>query len=136
MIKAQYTLISEVQRNGLLGKMDYLGVFDRLYAPTLPAAQPQMTLSFAVYAETEDDLGKKNFALRCVDPQGNPVFEQRGTLDLKPGAGTWLASQNLHFQMQGFPITSHGRYWFRLSVDGSEIAAAPLSVVNDQPPKS
>jgi hypothetical protein len=37
MIRAQYVLIAEYQREGQGGKLDLLGVFDRIYAPAVPA---------------------------------------------------------------------------------------------------
>jgi hypothetical protein len=37
MIRPQYVLIAEYQREGQGGKIDLLGVFDRIYASTVPA---------------------------------------------------------------------------------------------------
>jgi hypothetical protein len=37
MIRPQYVLIAEYQREGQAGKLDLLGVFDRIHAATVPA---------------------------------------------------------------------------------------------------
>ena len=128
MLKAQYAILSEIHRQGNLGTHDFLGVFDRILVDRLPGRHRQMTLSLSFYAEGEDDLGKKQFVLKCIDPSGNPVFEQQGVFEMRPTAGTWLASHNLNFEFQGLPILQFGRYWFRFFVDGKEVAAHPFTV--------
>jgi hypothetical protein len=134
MIKAQYAVLYEFNRRGAQGTNDFLGVFDRVFAPQLPAAHRQMTFTVALYAETEDDLGKHDFTLRVVDPKGRTTLEQQGSFVLAPVAGTWLAAHTMNFAMQGMPFSHYGRYWFRMEVDGQEVAAHPLTVA--RPPET
>ena len=75
MIKAQYTLISEIQRTGVLGKNDFLGVFDRIYAPGVPAMDPYMTITIALYARMPSarPLRERGQGLRTGSSRAIPV---------------------------------------------------------------
>lgn len=134
MIKAQYALIVEHIREGTRGKVDLLGAFDRIFARQVPAQHPQLVFVALIAADSEDDLGRKDVRFYCRRPNGQPMFEQRGQIELRPAAGTWLATSRLVFQMQGLPVPDWGRYMFVLEIDGEQVASHPLTVVQEAAP--
>jgi hypothetical protein len=135
MIKAQYSLIVEIVRPGLSGKMDFLGVFDRVYASELPAVYPSLFFVVLLVAETEDDFGKKLLKVSFVDPSGRKILEQSGEVAMKPVAGTYLATTQFVLQLNGLPLPLAGKYAVVVEVDGKVVTRHPLSVVVQSPPK-
>jgi hypothetical protein len=128
MIRAQYAIVAEFQREGPGGKFDLLGTFDRIFAPGVPAQHRHLVFVVLLVADTEDDLGKKPFRFRVVTPANAVLVEQHGQVDLKPGAGTWLGANRLAFELEGMPVPDYGKYRFTLEVGGREVASHPLSV--------
>ncbi|HEY7686313.1 MAG TPA: hypothetical protein VH833_09440, partial [Gemmatimonadales bacterium] len=118
MIRAQYAVLTEFAREGARGKMDLLGVFDRVFAARVPAQHPQLVFVALIVADSEDDLGRKSVHFQCTRPTGQVLFEQQGEMELRPAAGTWLASGRLVFQVQGLPLPDWGKYLFTLQLDG------------------
>lgn len=134
-MRAQYTLLCDDVRPSLNGTNDFLGAFDRITAPKVPAIHRRMTLAILLVADNEDGLGRHTFVLRVEDPKGNKMFEQTGAFQTRAEAGTWMGSARLQFAFEGFPLPIAGKYWFRLLVDGEQVTTHPLSVVLGGPPR-
>lgn len=45
-----------------------------------------------------------------------------------------MVAHRMDFEVQGLILPEYGKYWFRLELDGKEIATHPLSVVKDAVP--
>lgn len=136
MLRAQYVLLAEHAREGQRGTLDYLGVFDRLYAKGLPAQHEQLVFVALLVCDTEDDLGKHTFTLTLTSPSGKPAFEHQGAFDIKPEAGTWLGSGRLVFTVRGLPLTELGKYLFVLTIDNKVRFEHPLTVAFQSPAKA
>ncbi len=126
-------LLCEMAREGVRGTFDVLGLLDRVYASALPAQQPHLAVVALVCADSEDDLGTKEVRLRLRGPNGQIMFEQRGTARFQPLAGTWLSGVRLIYNLGNLPLPEAGRYFFELTV-GTVSATHPLDVVVGQPP--
>ena len=133
MIRAQYAVISEFQRVGQSNKVDLLGLFDRVYAPSLPAQHRNVAFTALLVGE-EADLGKKSVRFTIKTPAGAVLLEQRGEVVFKPDGGTFFASVRLAFEILGLVFTEYGKYLFLLELDGKELARHPLSVVQGMAP--
>lgn len=128
MIRAQYFLICEFVREGTRNKVDVLGLFDRVFAPRVPAQHTGMVLVALLVGDHDDDLGKKPWRISCSRPSGEMLFEQQGIVDMKPMGGSWLTSSRLLAQLNGLPLPDYGKYMFRIEVNKVEVAAHPLTV--------
>ena len=135
MLRCQYALLSEFVREGQRNTLDVLGIFDRIFVRSLPSQREQLALVFLLVADSEDDLGKHPFRLRFLTPGGKLIFEQSSTFEVRAEAGTWLGSARLLFRIRSVPLTEHGKYRFRLDVDGEEIADHPLTVAPENAAK-
>lgn len=133
MIRPQYVLIAEYQREGQGGKLDLLGVFDRIYAPAVPAQHRNLVFVALLVTDDEPDLGKRPMRFTVTRPTGEVLVEQRGEIDFKPGGGTWLASSRVGFELQGMPLPEYGKYRFLLELNGKEVASHTLSVTPPPP---
>ena len=134
MIRSQFTLIAEFQREGDKGKVDFLGIFDRIFASAVPAQHRNLVFVVLLVTDDEPDLGKKQMRFTIVRPNRELLLEQRGEVDFKPGGGSWLASARLAFALQGMPVPEYGKYRFVLELNGREVTSHPLTVT--PPPQS
>jgi hypothetical protein len=129
MIRSQYMILAEHFREGLSGKFDVLGAFDRIWASGLPAQHPEMVIVASLVSESEDDLGKHSMRFYCMQQQTRQMlFEQLGEFVMKAEGGTWLGTVRLKFEFRGFPMTAFGKYRFVVEVDGREVADHLLTV--------
>ena len=133
-IQAQYALISEIYRTGVSGKIDFLGLFDRVFASAVPAQHKQLVFSVLLFTDSEADLGKKAIRMTFMTPSQKTLFEQRGEVVFKPEGGSWLASARLVFDISGLSFPEFGKYWFTLQVAGRELTRHPLQVVQGTAP--
>jgi hypothetical protein len=129
MLKLQYALLAEHQREGQRGTYDLLGVFDRVFASSLPAQHARMVFVVQLVTMSEDDLGKHSMRMIAKAPSGRVITEVRGDMHIKAEGGTWLGSGRLNFQMEGFPMMEYGRHAFIIEIDGKHVADHFLSVV-------
>lgn len=133
MIRQQYALVAEYQREGQAGKLDLLGVFDRIFAPAVPAQHRNLVFVAMLVTDDEPDLGKKSMRFTVTRPTGDILVEQRGEIAFTPGGGTWLASSRVAMEMQGMPLPEYGKYRFLLELGGVEVASYTLSVTPPPP---
>ena len=134
MLKAQSTLLCEYARPGQNGSFDFLGVFDRIISPSVPAQHRSLAFVVQLVCENEDGLGKREATILCLRPGGVPLLEQKVPMHIKADGGTWLGAAKVVFNVQGLPIPEYGRYEFRLSVDGQLVAIHPFTVVASAQP--
>jgi hypothetical protein len=98
------------------GKLNILGVFDRLAAPSFPTVHPKMVFVFRVQAEYADSGRSFPVRVRLVDEDGAVLFEAGGDLvppAVPPGE---LASANQIFALVGIGFPRPGSYRFVLTV--------------------
>ena len=134
MLRAQSTLLCEYARAGQNGSFDFLGVFDRIASPSVPAQHRSLAFVVQLICENEDGLGKREATIQCLRPGGVPLLEQKVRMNIRADGGTWLGAAKVVFNVQGLPIPEYGRYEFRLSVDGSVVATHPFAVVASAQP--
>lgn len=134
MIACQYFLLADELRQSRYGAFDIMGVMDRIYAPNLPAIHRRLAVIMFVVSDAEADLGKKPFRFWIAGPGGKTLLEQKGTLQLKPEGGSWLAAARLVLQFEGFPLPEQGKYVFTLEVEGVTVGTHPMTVVKQGPP--
>lgn len=131
-LRVQYFLIAEFVREGPDGKVDLLGVFDRVTAATVPAAHSQLSVVAFLVCDTEDGLGKHKLQWVFASPSKTRLLSAEGTFVVKPAAGTWLGSARLQWTVTNVPLHEYGKYSFSLDIDGETIATHPLSVVRPE----
>lgn len=132
-MKIQYLLVCEFARPGARGLSDYLGVLDRIYVTRLPASHPSLAVVALAVAENEDDLGEQPVHLTALQPGGQPLFEQRGTVRFQALGGAWLSGARLVVELRNLTLSEFGRYRFHLRIGRAE-ADHPLDVVEGPPP--
>ena len=111
------------------GKLNVLGVFDRIAAGTFPTVHPKMVFVFRVQAEHADSGRSFPVRVRLVDEDGGVIFESEGELvppQVPPGE---VASANHIFALVGIGFRRPGRYSFVLNVGDLPPLETPLTML-------
>ena len=111
------------------GKLNILGIFDRIGTSSFPARHPQMVLILRFIAAL-NETGKHEIGITLKDPSGNEVVRVDGEMQLAPGpasvAGGIRVPHVLH--LDGLVFPTPGQYAFDVRVDGEHHASLPLTV--------
>lgn len=117
------------------GKLNILGVFDRLAAGAFPTRHPRLSLVLRFSAGV-NEVGNHRIGIALKAPDGNEVMRIDGEMNLSAGprqvTDGVLVPHILNMDGLVFPL--RGRYAFDVIVDGQHHVSIPLTV--DGPDKS
>lgn len=117
------------------GKLNILGIFDRLGTSAFPTRHPRLSLVLRFSAGVHE-VGRHEVGIVLRGPDGKEVVRIDGEMNLGAGprgvADGVLAPHILNMDGLVFPVP--GRYAFDVIVDGEHHVAIPLTV--DGPLKS
>ena len=111
------------------GKLNILGIFDRLSTASFPTRHPRLSLVLRFSAGV-DEVGRHRIGITLKGPDGQEVVRIDGEMNLAPGpssaGGAVLVPHVLNMDGLVFPVA--GRYAFDVRVDGEHHVSIPLSV--------
>jgi len=111
------------------GKLNILGVFDRLSAGTFPVQHPHMVLILR-FAAGIHEIGRHQVAIVLKDPAGHEAVRIDGEMQL--GAGPRGVTHGVKvphiLHLDGLVFPSAGGYSFEVVVDGEHHMSVPLTV--------
>jgi len=110
------------------GKLNILGIFDRLTTSAFPTRHPRLSLVLRFSAGMQE-LGKHEVEIQLKAPDGKQIVRSDGEMNLSPGpraGGVVLVPHVLNMDGLVFPVA--GRYFFDVRVDGEHQVSIPLSV--------
>ena len=113
------------------GKLNVLGVFDRVSAAAFPAQHGRMALVLR-FAAGLPEAGPHEVGIRLTDSDGVEVLRLDGEMQLAPGplsAGGGVKVPHV-LNLDGIVFTRSGQYTFDVSVDGEHHVSIPLSVID------
>ena len=117
------------------GKLNILGIFDRLGTSSFPTRHPRLSLVLRFSAGVHE-VGKHEIAIVLRAPDGHEVVRIDGEMNLSAGPrGVTSGVLVPHIlNMDGLVFPLPGIYAFDVIVDGEHHVAIPLTV--DGPMKS
>lgn len=111
------------------GKLNILGIFDRLTTAAFPTRHPRLSLVLR-FAAGLDEVGRHQVGIALKGPDGKELVRIDGEMNLAPGSsvsgGAVLVPHVLN--MDGLIFPGPGRYSFDVRVDGVHHVSIPLSV--------
>jgi hypothetical protein len=120
-------LLADAATVDVSGKMNILGIFDRIAAATFPVRHPRISLILRFTAGM-NEAGSHKIEIVLRDPEGGEVVRVTGEIHIGPGAadtgGRVRVPQVLNFDQLVLPMG--GRYAFDVSVDGEHHLSIPL----------
>ena len=128
-MEVDLALLADAATIDASGKLNILGIFDRLGASTLPTRHPRVTLVLR-FAAGVHEVGKHEVEITLKAPDGNRVMRIDGEMHLAGGAravsGGVLVPHILN--MDGLVFPTAGSYAFDVKVDGEHHVTIPLHV--------
>ena len=112
--------------NGMGGRLNILGAFDRVFAK-FPLVIPQCSAAFRIRYQRAE-AGVHELSLQFEDVCGKPIVPpMQSKIPLEPVAqGFDTAAVNLVLNLQRLQIQRPDKYIVRLIVDGEELISLPL----------
>jgi hypothetical protein len=115
------------------GKLNILGIFDRITVQELPAVHPQMHLILRLEAHQAERHRSHTIEIRLHDPDGDTVFEVKG--DMVPhGSPGVTSATNQILTLNNLQLSKVGGYNFVVFVNNDLKAEIPLGVEQGAPP--
>ena len=114
------------------GKLNILGIFDRIGVTQVPAQHGRVTLVLRFTAGTSE-IGSHEVHIRMSDPGGAEVLSLNGEIQLVGGPTAQDGIRVPHIlNLDGLVFASAGMYSFDVKVDGEHHVALPLAVEGPQ----
>lgn len=129
-MKIPMALVADEANVSQEGKLNVLGVFDRIVAPAFPVVHPKLVFVFRVQAGFPDMGSPAPVRVRLLDQDANVLFEASGDLAPPPVQPGEFATANQIFSLVGVQFPQPGIYKFVVTV-GEEQQETPLSLVQD-----
>jgi hypothetical protein len=102
------------------GKLNVLGIFDRISAATFPVMHPRMVFAFRVYMDAADSGRGFPVRVRLLDDAGEPLFEANGEIGAPVIAAGDFATANQLFGLVGLQFGREGVYRFVVNLAATE----------------
>jgi hypothetical protein len=116
------------------GKLNLMGIFDRIAAADFPVVHPKLVFAFRVEAEFGDSGRLFPVHVSMVDEGGAPLFEAAGEMmapHVPPGE---YSTANQLFSIVGIQFPRAGLYRFVVRVGDAPPHETPLLVQSAAPP--
>lgn len=111
------------------GKLNILGVFDRLAARSFPVKHGRVTLILRFSAGLQE-AGGHQAEIQLLSPDGKEIVRLNGEMKLDPGpmaAGGVIRVPHI-INLDGLVFPRSGQYTFEVRVDGEHHVSIPLMV--------
>jgi hypothetical protein len=110
------------------GKLNVMGVFDRITAGSFPVAHPKMVFAFRLQAEFPDSGRLFPVRVRLMDEDGGTVFEANGEITAPVVPPGEFITANQMFALVGVQFPRAGLYKFVVTVGDLTPHETPFAV--------
>lgn len=120
------------------GKLNLLGVFDRIQSREFPVRHGRIALALR-FSATPEEVGVHDVAIHLVGPSERELLRLDGRMELRtsPGGGSEGMRLPQILNLDGIVFPEPGDYTFRILVGGRQVSSLGLTVekVRVAPPR-
>lgn len=128
-MEVDLALLADAATVDASGKLNILGIFDRLGTSAFPTRHPRMSLVLR-FAAGVHEVGKHEVEIALKGPEGQQLIKIDGEMNLSAGprqvAGGVLVPHILN--LDGLVFPAPGQYAFDVRVDGEHHVSIPLTL--------
>lgn len=120
------------------GKLNVMGIFDRVFTRQLPSRFPPMQLVIRLEAQFAELNSEHTLRIQLADPDGEALFDINGTFTPRGGPPGQPISVNHVIRLADLPVQKTGTHQALIWVDGDLKQEVPLRVdetPQQQPPE-
>jgi hypothetical protein len=99
------------------GKLNVMGIFDNIYAPSFPVRHSSMHLVIKLIAELGEPGQPRDFSVKLLDEDANQVFDLSGKLQIPVGERGRVPEVNLVLALNDVIFPKPGPYAMVLFID-------------------
>lgn len=133
-MEVDLALLADAATIDASGKLNILGVFDRLGGIGMPLRHPRMAMVLRFTAGIQE-VGRHEVEITLNDPDGEELVRVDGEMHLSPApraVGEGVRVPHV-LNMDGLVFPKPGRYGFDVRVDGEHHVTIPLVVASGRP---
>lgn len=116
------------------GKLNILGIFDRIHVAELPAVHPQMQFILRLEAHRAERDRRHAVEIRLHDPDGQTVFDIKGEVVPRDSGGGRTIASNQIISVNNLSLAKTGEYTFVVFINNDLKAEVPLAVERAERP--
>jgi hypothetical protein len=132
MIKISLALLADCANVSREGKLNILGIFDRISAQSLPATHSQMQLVMTLEADRGDADKSHKLGIELIDADGAKLLSMEGDLKFsQPPPGEQVRINHI-FQLNNMRFEHFGNYEFKILINNEVRKSVPLSITEDK----
>lgn len=111
-------LIADAANISREGKLNVLGVWDRIQTASFPAVHPALTLVLRLEASPAERGDTKRITVRLLGEDGENLAELEGTSIIPSDSAELSPTANVLLNLRNMLIPKAGRYTFHVLING------------------
>ena len=124
-MQLRYALIADFANVTQDGKLNVVGVMDRIFSPQFPAVHRVMFLVMSMESDHEDEQQSRAIDVQLIDPDAQVLSRLQGQIEF--GSGKQILNQ-IHV-FQDILFQGPGSYQFNIFFDDQHIKTLDLELV-------
>ena len=124
-----FAVVADAANVSQEGKLNVMGIFDRVFARQIPARFPPMQLVIRLEADYAELNVEHSIRVQLSDPDDEPVFDIDGSFTPRGGRPGQKTPVNHVLQLGNLPLQRTGTHRILIWIDGDLKRELPVHVV-------
>lgn len=124
-MQLRYAIMADFANVTQDGKVNVMGVFDRLFAQNFPAVHKLLFLVTSLESDAEDEGETRESRIQLIDQDGNKLTDLRGQINFAKGK---QVVNQIHV-FQDLKFSAPGVYQFTIFFEGRHAKTVDLELV-------
>jgi len=134
-VEVKFAVLADAANVTPDGKLNILGMFNALHAPSFPCAHPQMCLVLRFVASRAEEGKTRTIEIQLSDSDGGKVFSINASLVVPKGKSGMPIRIDHILALNGVRFPKPGDYVFNVLIGDDHKAAVDLKLMQVSPPK-